>query len=178
MPRTYNSDEDPLRYVFTDSPDPGEAVEVADGVLWLRMPMPGRLDHINVWLLRDHDSWSIVDTGIASDEIKKWWQHVYERYYPVTRNHPEETAVVQEVGAELFGADNVTEEGLPMMGAEDFSFYLQQRPGCFFFLGGAAEGRTNAVCHSTQYDFNDDLILRGVRCYLRIVEKTLGCELV
>jgi hippurate hydrolase len=102
---------------------------------------------------------------------------VWDRYYPVTRNHADETVLVQEVGTELFGEGNVTDDGLPMMGAEDFSFYLQQRPGCFFFLGGGGAGRTNAVCHSTAYDFNDDLILRGVRCYLRIVEKTLGCEL-
>ncbi len=80
MPRIYDSTEDPLTYPFEDTPGPGDAVEVADGVLWLRMPMPGRLDHINVWLLRDHDGWSVVDTGIASDEIKKWWEHVYESY--------------------------------------------------------------------------------------------------
>ena len=101
----------------------------------------------------------------------------WNRYYPVTRNHAAETALVQDVGAELFGADRVTDAGLPMMGAEDFSFYLQERPGCFFFLGGGAPGRTNAVCHSTVYDFNDDLILRGVRCYLRIVERALDCTL-
>lgn len=101
----------------------------------------------------------------------------YQRYYPVTRNHAAETALVQEVGAELFGAAGVTDAGLPMMGAEDFSFYLQQRPGAFFFLGGAAPGRTNAVCHSTQYDFNDDLLARGVRVYLRLVERTLGVTL-
>jgi len=72
MPRVYNAEDDPLTYPYAEAPASGEAIEVADGVLWLRMPMPGRLDHINVWLLRDHDGWTIVDTGINSDEIKKW----------------------------------------------------------------------------------------------------------
>lgn len=102
----------------------------------------------------------------------------YRRYYPVTRNHDAEAALVREVGEELFGAGHVTDEGLPMMGAEDFSFYLLERPGAFFFLGGGAEGRTNAVCHSTVFDFNDALILRGVRTYLRIVERVYACTLI
>ena len=101
----------------------------------------------------------------------------FQSYYPVTVNHEAEAALVAEVGAELFGEGAVTDEGLPMGGAEDFSFYLQQRPGAFFFLGGGVEGGRNAPCHSAYYDFNDDLILRGVRTYLRIVERTLGCEL-
>lgn len=102
----------------------------------------------------------------------------FESYYPVTVNHEAGAALVTEVGEELFGAGAVTDEGLPMAGAEDFSFYLQQRPGAYFFLGGGVEGAENAPCHSARYDFNDDLILRGVRTYLRIVEKTFDCELV
>ena len=101
----------------------------------------------------------------------------FRSYYPVTVNHAEEAALVAEVGAELFGEANVTSAGLPMAGAEDFSFYLQQRPGAYFFLGGGVEGQENAPCHSTRYDFNDELILRGVRTYLRLVERSLGCEL-
>lgn len=81
MSKSKNANEaDPLTYAYPDALDPGETVEVADGVFWLRMPMPGRLNHINVWLLRDGDGWTIVDTGIVSDEIKKWWAYVYDRY--------------------------------------------------------------------------------------------------
>lgn len=101
----------------------------------------------------------------------------FRTYYPVVVNHEAEAALVAEVGTELFGEGAVTDEGLPMGGAEDFSFYLQERPGAFFFLGGGVEGGRNAPCHSAYYDFNDDLILRGVRTYLRIVERSLGCEL-
>jgi amidohydrolase len=101
----------------------------------------------------------------------------YRTYYPVTVNHADEAELVREVGAELFGEEAVTEEGLPMAGAEDFSFYLQQRPGAYFLLGGGVVGAENPPCHSARYDFNDDLILRGVRTWLRLVERSLGCTL-
>lgn len=101
-------------------------------------------------------------------------EYAYRRYYPVTSNHAEDAALVAEVGEELFGKGAVSDAHLPTMGAEDFSFFLQERPGAYFFLGGAAEGRTNSMCHSTTYDFNDDLILPGVRMYLRLLEGTTG----
>jgi amidohydrolase len=105
-------------------------------------------------------------------------EYRYHRYYPVTSNHAGDAALVREVAEELFGKGAASEEQLPTMGAEDFSFFLQERPGAYFFLGGGGEGRTNSMCHSTTYDFNDDLILPGVRMYLRIVERTLDCILV
>ena len=61
---------------------------MADGVFWIRMPMGGRLNHINVWLLRDDDGWTIVDTGIFSDSVKKHWEEIFDRYLegkPITR---------------------------------------------------------------------------------------------
>lgn len=81
--------DDPLDYPLLDAiPAPGETCEVADGVHWIRMPMPGRLDHINVWLLRDGDGWTIVDTGINTEEIQGWWETIFEKHLagrPVTR---------------------------------------------------------------------------------------------
>ena len=72
---------DPLEYQFEDQvPEPGTATEVADGVYWIRMPMHGRLNHINVWLLRDGDGWTVVDTGIFSEEVKVLWQAVWAKY--------------------------------------------------------------------------------------------------
>jgi hippurate hydrolase len=101
-------------------------------------------------------------------------EYRYHRYYPVTSNHAAEAGLVREIAEELFGAGSVSEEQLPTMGAEDFSFFLQEKPGAYFFLGGGGKGRTNSMCHSTTYDFNDDLILPGIRMYLRIVERTTG----
>jgi glyoxylase-like metal-dependent hydrolase (beta-lactamase superfamily II) len=79
---------DPLVYRFEDQvPAPGKVSEVADGVFWIRMPMRGRLDHINVWLLRDYDGWTIVDTGVYNDTVQAHWRKIVEgqRGGPVKR---------------------------------------------------------------------------------------------
>lgn len=79
----------PLHYRFEDrQPGKGEVTEVADGVFWIRMPMFGRLNHINVWLLRDYDGWTLVDTGLNREEVQQIWRSVFERHLegkPVTR---------------------------------------------------------------------------------------------
>ena len=72
---------DPLVYAFEDAvPSDGAVTEVADGVLWARMPMGGRLSHINVWVLRDSDGWTVVDTGLRRDEVKACWQNIFARH--------------------------------------------------------------------------------------------------
>ena len=59
-----------LRFPVATPPAPGETVPIAPGVLWLRMPLPFALDHINLWLLEDGDGWTIVDTGYAMPESR------------------------------------------------------------------------------------------------------------
>ncbi len=72
---------DPLTYRFEDeSPEPGGVTEVADGVFWIKLPMWGRLNNINVWLLRDDDGWTIVDTGIHTEEVQTLWQSVFDNH--------------------------------------------------------------------------------------------------
>jgi len=66
-----------VRYVFEGQPEPGETREVAQGVHWLRMPLPFKLDHINLWLLADGDGWTIVDTGINRAETRDAWKKVF-----------------------------------------------------------------------------------------------------
>lgn len=68
---------DPLTYPLESPPGPGRAVEVAPGVLWLTMPLPMALDHINVWALADGDGWTIVDTGMQTTETTAAWQSVF-----------------------------------------------------------------------------------------------------
>ena len=80
-----NSD---LRYPFDGVPVPGEVIEVADGLFWLRMPLPFALDHINLWLLRDGPGWTVIDTGYALPEVREYWREVLDRVVgkdPVTR---------------------------------------------------------------------------------------------
>src|SRR5690606_30985598 len=59
------------------APDAGEAREVVTGVLWLRLPLPMALDHINVWALRDGDGWTVVDTGVAHPSTIQAWETAF-----------------------------------------------------------------------------------------------------
>ncbi|MGP0058830.1 MAG: MBL fold metallo-hydrolase [Beijerinckiaceae bacterium] len=66
--------DDTLNYPFATAPAPGETIEVAPGVLWIRMPLPFSLNHINVYLVEDGDGWAIIDTGIANDKTRAVWE--------------------------------------------------------------------------------------------------------
>ena len=70
--------ESQLSYAFGDTlPTPGVRFEVAPGVHWLRMGLPFALDHINLWLLRDGEGWTIVDCGIVNDATRAAWEAVF-----------------------------------------------------------------------------------------------------
>ncbi|WP_345791846.1 MBL fold metallo-hydrolase [Thauera sp. JM12B12] len=72
---------EPIAFPF-DPPRPdGEVVTLAPGVLWARMPMPMQLDHINVYLLRDHDGWFIVDTGLNLPASRALWETIVEQHF-------------------------------------------------------------------------------------------------
>lgn len=101
-----------LNYPFTEIPAAGELREVAPGIFWLRMPLPFQLDHINLWLLRDGDGWTIVDTGFPDDAVRETWRTILNGLDgPVTRLivthfHPDHlglaTWLMAETGAELW----------------------------------------------------------------------------
>lgn len=64
-----------LRYPFEDRiPGDDEAIEVAPGILWLRLPLPMALDHVNIYALDDGDSWTIIDTGFSTKTTKRMWE--------------------------------------------------------------------------------------------------------
>ena len=65
-----------LAYPFPDIPAPGTVHQVADGVFWLRMNLPFALDHINLWLVRDGENWTAIDTGLSNDETRTNWDGV------------------------------------------------------------------------------------------------------
>lgn len=64
----------PLDYPFANLPAPGEPFPVAEGVYWLRMPLPFALDHVNLWLVEDEEGWCAIDTGIALPETRAAWE--------------------------------------------------------------------------------------------------------
>ncbi len=94
---------------------------------------------------------------------------VYKRDYPVTRNHERQTAFAAEVAREVSGKDRVDDKVPPVMGAEDFSYMLEARPGAFIFVGN---GET-AGLHHPAYNFNDDVIPVGSSSWVRLVETAL-----
>jgi glyoxylase-like metal-dependent hydrolase (beta-lactamase superfamily II) len=66
-----------IDYLLADRiPEPGEAIELAPGILWLRMPMPMALNHINIYLLDDGDGWTVIDCGLADQTIMAIWERV------------------------------------------------------------------------------------------------------
>jgi glyoxylase-like metal-dependent hydrolase (beta-lactamase superfamily II) len=76
------AERDALEYPYPNPAEPGEAIEIAAGVFWTRIPMPMALDHINVYLLADDDGWYLVDTGLNTDESRQCWQTLAQRYFP------------------------------------------------------------------------------------------------
>ena len=63
-----------LEYPFPAAPEIGAVHAICPGVLWLRMPMPFALNHINVWVLEEEAGWTVVDTGLGSDDVKAAWE--------------------------------------------------------------------------------------------------------
>jgi hippurate hydrolase len=92
----------------------------------------------------------------------------YSRDYPVTRNHDEQTAFAAGIAKEIAGADRVGNAKLEM-GAEDFSFMLEARPGAFIFVGNG----DSAGLHNPAYDFNDEVIPVGASYWVRLIETAL-----
>jgi amidohydrolase len=93
----------------------------------------------------------------------------YHRSYPVTRNHPAETKFAAAVAAEIVGAPNVDDNTPPLLGGEDFSYMLEERPGAFIFVGNG----DTAGLHSPDYDFNDEVIPYGCSYWVRLVETAM-----
>ena len=107
----------------------------------------------------------------------------FNRNYPPLINHPKETAFAVEVLTEQFGADHVDAKTEPTMGAEDFAFMLQHKPGCYVFLGNGDGGHRDqghglGPCnlHNPSYDFNDDLLPIGATYWVRLAEKFLQAK--
>ena len=90
--------------------------------------------------------------------------------YPVTRNHEAETALALSVATGIAGPAAVDGNLPPMMGGEDFSYMLQQRPGAFIFVGNG----DTAGLHNPAYDFNDEIIPSGISYWVALAETTLA----
>ena len=94
----------------------------------------------------------------------------YRRGYPVTENAEEPARIAAE--AAVVGADNVVRGAPPTMGAEDFSFMLDERPGCYIWLGQAG-GPSQAMVHNPTYDFNDEVLPIGASWFAALIESQM-----
>jgi hippurate hydrolase len=104
----------------------------------------------------------------------------FRRNYPPLVNHAAETKFAVEVMKSVVGADNVDDNVEPTMGAEDFAFFLQAKPGCYVFIGNGegdhrdgGHGLGPCVLHNGSYDFNDHLLPIGASFWVRLAEQSL-----
>jgi hippurate hydrolase len=104
----------------------------------------------------------------------------FHRNYPPTINHAKETDFTRSVLSDLVGSHNVLEFE-PTMGAEDFSYFLLDKPGCYFLIGNGdgshrigGHGAGPCMLHNPSYDFNDELIPLGGAMWVRLAETWLN----
>jgi hippurate hydrolase len=109
----------------------------------------------------------VEGTGAAHGATAKL---TYRRNYPVLRNHERQTGFAADVAQGVAGVDHVDTDLPPMMGAEDFSFMLNARPGAFIFIGNGE----SAGLHHPRYNFNDDVIPFGTSYWVKLVETALA----
>lgn len=104
-----------LRYPWDTPPERGQAIEVADGVLWMRLPLPMKLDHVNIYALDDGDGWTVIDTGFASKLSREIWGELLNgplggnpvHRVVVTHHHPDHVGLAGWFQSE-FDAELVT----------------------------------------------------------------------
>jgi hippurate hydrolase len=96
----------------------------------------------------------------------------YERMYPATINTAAEARFAGDVAQSLVGREHVVRDLEPSMGAEDFSFMLQVKPGAYLRIGqGVENGVGSCVLHNSRYDFNDDILPLGSALHASLVEQ-------
>jgi hippurate hydrolase len=102
----------------------------------------------------------------------EWW---YDHRFPPTINSIDETKAAGVAAASLLGDVNFNSEVEPSTGSEDFGFMLEEKPGCYVFIGnGSSDG--GCLLHNPHYDFNDEIIPIGASYWVRLVEQELGVE--
>lgn len=145
-----------VSYPYTSPPGPGDHIRVAPGVLWIRMPLPFALDHINLWLLADNEGgtegWTIVDTGYGDDVTKTLWQTHFKttmRGLPVkkivvTHYHPDHVGCAGYL-SEITGAPvymTTSEFMAAHAAAFDFAGFDHERGKALFLAHGAPSNQT------------------------------------
>lgn len=93
--------------------------------------------------------------------------------YPVTFNTDNETALALTAATAVVGADHINTQPTPSMGSEDFAFMLQQKAGCYIWIGNGSS-ENSCLLHNPHYDFNDDILSIGAAYWVKLVETVLS----
>lgn len=93
--------------------------------------------------------------------------------YPVTFNTETETALALKAAQEVAGIDCVNQQPTPSMGSEDFAFMLQEKPGCYIWIGNGSS-ENSCLLHNPHYDFNDQILPIGAAYWIKLVELKLA----
>ncbi len=144
-----------LVYPAPEPPAPGSVVEIAPGILWARIPLPFRLDHINVYLIEDGAGWAILDTGLGNDATRALWEALARGPLAgraltrliVTHHHPDHIGLAGWL-CERFGVPLLTSETAYL-----FCLNVSLSPGAldakpyrdFYLRHGLDEGATQRV---------------------------------
>ncbi len=103
----------------------------------------------------------------------------YERMYPATINTAIEARFAADVAQSVVGAENVVRDLEPSMGAEDFSFMLQAKPGAYMRIGqGTEHGRGSCFLHNGSYDFNDEILPLGAALHASLIEQGMALQTI
>ena len=93
--------------------------------------------------------------------------------YPVTFNTEAETAMALKAAIAVAGNGCVNQQPTPCMGSEDFAFMLQEKPGCYIWIGNGSS-ENSCLLHNPHYDFNDEILPVGVAYWVKLVEMVLS----
>ncbi|MCX7106269.1 MAG: M20 family metallopeptidase [Methylococcales bacterium] len=127
----------------------------------------------NVKTLIVHKITQLVTTICAAFEVSAVIQFNPENEgYPVTFNTEAETAMALRAAQAIAGVNCVNEQPTPSMGAEDFSFMLQEKPGCYIWIGNGSSANS-CLLHNPHYDFNDEILPIGAAYWIKLVELNL-----
>ena len=172
--------KDGIRHPFDAPPAEGAAIRVAEGILWLRLPLPMALDHVNIYALDDGDGWSIVDAGLSSKRSKAIWEVLLSgplQGKPVTRvilthHHPDHVGLAgwfQSRGAELLATRTA------WLYARMLTLDVQERPTAegLAFLRRAGLSEADLAKRAQERPFNfADIVEPMPLGFTRLVEGT------
>ena len=97
---------------------------------------------------------------------------------PAIVNHKAEASHVERLARKWFGDDHFSTDDLPLSASEDFSYFVLEKPGCFFTLGTLKIGQEIKLLHTSDFNFNDDVLASGSYFWVRLAEDRLNVKLI